>query len=129
MLVVLGLVILIVAVVVGMAAVLGNAGSEHALTDRFSVFGYHVTGSTGSLFLVGIVVGAVAVLGLGLLLAGARRSSRRGNTARSELKESRRETAAISQQRDDLVDQRYADRADKAPDTRPTQAPDSEGGP
>jgi len=129
MLVVLGLIILLAAVIVGVAGVLGNAGSEHALTGGFSLFGYHVGGSTGTVFLIGIVVGVIAVIGLGLLLAGARRSSRRGRTARGELKESRRETAAISQQRDDLVDQRYADRADKAPDTRPTQAPDSEGGP
>jgi hypothetical protein len=31
------------------------------------VFGYHVTGSTGTLFRYGIVVGAIAVLGLSLL--------------------------------------------------------------
>jgi acyl-CoA synthetase (AMP-forming)/AMP-acid ligase II len=36
---------------------------------HFAVFGYHVTGSTGTLFLYGIVVGALAVAGLGMLLA------------------------------------------------------------
>jgi hypothetical protein len=75
------------------------------------VFGYHVTGSTGTLFLYGLVVGAVAMLGLTLLLAGARRTSRRGSAARRELKQSRRDTAAVSRQRDDLVDQRAAARA------------------
>jgi hypothetical protein len=54
----------------------------HPLTENFSVFGYHVTGSTGSLFLFGIVVGAVALLGLSVLLAGARRSVGRGRGAR-----------------------------------------------
>ena len=77
------------------------------------MFGYHVTGSTGTLFLYGIVVGA-AGLGLSLLLAGARRTSRRGRTARRELKQSRRETAHVSAARDDLIDQREAARADTA---------------
>ena len=89
MFVVLGLIILVAAVVVGVAGVFNNVGSGHALTHGFSVFGYHVTGSTGALFLYGIVVGAAAMLGLGLLLAGARRTSRRGLGARRELKQSR----------------------------------------
>ena len=111
MIVILGLVLLVAAVIVGMAGVLGNGGSAHALTDGFSVFGYHVTGSTGTLFLYGIVVGAIALFGLGLLLAGARRTSRRGSAARRGLKQSRRETAAVSQARDDLIDQRETARA------------------
>ena len=116
MLVVLGLIILLVAVIVGLAGVLGNAGSEHALTDGFAFFGIEVNGSTGTLFLIGIVVGVAAVLGLGMLLAGARRTAVRGRTARSDLKASRRETAAISQERDDLVDKSYTDRENRAKD-------------
>ena len=110
MLVVLGLVVLLAAVIFGVAGVLGNAGSEHALTDGFSVLGINVNGSTGTLFLIGIVVGLVAAVGLALLLAGARRTARRGNTARRELKQSRQETAAVTQERDALVDQRDTDR-------------------
>jgi hypothetical protein len=74
------------------------------------VFGYHVTGSTGTLFLYGIVTGALAMLGLSMLLAGARRTSRRGREARRGLAQSRRETAAASADRDDLIDQRDAAR-------------------
>ncbi len=48
MLVVLGLIILVAAVVVGVAGVFNNVGSGHALTHDFSVFGYHITGSTGA---------------------------------------------------------------------------------
>jgi hypothetical protein len=114
MIVILGLIILLAAVIVGVAGVLGNGGSAHALTDGFSVFGYHVTGSTGTLFLYGIVVGAVALFGLTLLLAGARRTSRRGSAARRGLKQSRRETAAASQARDDLIDERETARASTA---------------
>jgi hypothetical protein len=114
MIIIIGLVILIAAVVAGVAGVLSNSGSGHALTHHFAVFGYHVTGSTGTLFLYGIVVGALGLLGLSLLLAGARRTSRRGREARRGLARSRRETAAVSQDRDDLIDQRETARADTA---------------
>ena len=112
MFVVLGLIILVAAVVVGVAGVFNNVGSGHGLTHGFSVFGYHVTGSTGALFLYGIVVGAAAMLGLGLLLAGARRTSRRGRAARRELKQSRGQTA-VSHDRD-LIGQRESAQAETA---------------
>jgi hypothetical protein len=110
MIVILGLVILVAAVVVGVAGVLANGGHAHAVT-HFAVFGYHVTGSTGTLFLSGIIVGALALAGLSLLLAGARRTSRRGRDARRGLAQSRRETATVSADRDDLRDQRDTARA------------------
>jgi hypothetical protein len=113
MIVIIGLIILVAAVVVGVAGVLSNAGSGHALTQGFAVFGYHVTGSTGTLFLYGIVVGAVAILGLSLLLVGARRTSQRGSAARRGLKRSRGETAAVTKERDDLIDQRETAQADR----------------
>jgi hypothetical protein len=111
MIIILGLVILLAAVIVGLAGIFTNSGSAHALTHDFAVFGYHVTGSTGTLFLYGIVLGAIGVLGLGLLLAGARRTSRRGRVARRGLKQSRRETASASQARDALIEERDTARA------------------
>ena len=108
MLVVVGLILLAAAVVVGITGVLTNADSAHTLTDDFSIFGFQAGGSTGTLFLYGIVVGAIGIIGLGLVLAGARRSSRRGQEARRGLKQSRQETAVAIQQRDDMVDQRNA---------------------
>jgi hypothetical protein len=114
MIIIIGLVVLIAAVVAGVAGVAGvlsNSGSGHGLAHPFAVLGYHVTGSTGTLFLYGIVVGALALLGLSLLLAGARRTSRRGREARRGLSQSRRETAAVSQDRDDLLGQRETARA------------------
>ena len=114
MIVILGLVILVAAVIVGVGGVLGNGGSGHALSHGFSLFGYHVTGSTGTLFLYGIVVGAVALFGLSLLLAGARRTSLRSRAARRGLKQSRHETAAVSRDRDDMIDQRDTARAETA---------------
>ncbi len=116
MIIILGLVIVVAAVVVGVAGVLGNGGT-HGLAHGFSVLGYHVTGS-GTVFLYGIAVGAVALFGLWLLLAGARHTSRRGRAARRGLRqsqretaESRQETAAVSKDRDDLIGQRDTARA------------------
>src|ERR1700720_767121 len=111
MIIIIGLVILGAA---GVAGVLSNDGSGHALSHPVAVFGYHVTGSTGTLFLYGIVVGAVGLLGLSLLMGGARRTSRRGRPARRRLTESRRETATVTQDRDDLLDQRETARAHTA---------------
>ena len=76
MLVIVGLIDLLAAAIVAIVGVPSNAGAGHPLTD-FSVFGYHLTGSTGTLFLFGIAVGAVASLGLWLLLAGTRRIASR----------------------------------------------------
>jgi hypothetical protein len=114
MIIILGLVVLVAAVVVGVAGVLVNRGAGHALVHPFAVFGYHVTGSAGRLFLYGIVVGAIGVAGLGVLLAGARRTSRRGSAARRSLRQSREETAAVSRDRDDLIQQRETARANTA---------------
>jgi hypothetical protein len=128
MVIILGLVVVIAAVVVGVAGVLGNRGIGHELAHPFAVLGYHVTGSEGRLFLYGIVVGAIGVAGLGLLLAGARRTSRRGGAARRELRQSRQETADVSRERDDLLGQRDTARASTA-GTLGNGAPRSDPGP
>ena len=104
MLVIGGLVLLAIATIVGLVGVLGNAGAAHPLTENFSVLGYHVTGSTGTLFLFGIVVGAVALLGLSVLLAGARRTARRGRSARRDLQSYQRENSYLTQDRDRLLE-------------------------
>ena len=108
MIVIVGLVVLLIAVIVGFTGVLTNAGPAHPLPENFAVFGYHVTGSTGTLFLFGIVVGAVAMLGLCVLLAGARRTAGRGRDARHELKRSQRETAFLNQERDQRLEHQQA---------------------
>jgi hypothetical protein len=97
MIVIVGLVV----VLVGFTGLLTNA---HPLPENFAVFGYHVTGSIGTLFLFGIVVGAVAMLGLSVLLAGARRTAGRGRDSRHELKRSQRETAFLNQEREQRLE-------------------------
>ncbi|WP_405530455.1 hypothetical protein OG426_51255 [Streptomyces canus] len=112
--IILGLVILVAAVVIGVAGVVSNGGSAHELTGGFSVFGFDVTGSTGTLFLYGIVVGVAALLGLSLLLSGTHRAARRGRTARRGRHRSRRETAAGAQERKALINERDSARAHPA---------------
>lgn len=121
MLVIGGLVLLVIAVIIGLVGVLGNAGAAHPLTENFSVLGYHVTGSTGTLFLFGIVVGAVALLGLSILLAGARRTARRGRNARRDLESSQRQNASLVQDRDRLLEHQRHDGA------APSSITDSDG--
>lgn len=104
MVVIVGLIVLVIAVIVALVGVLSNAGPAHPLTENFSVFGYHVTGSTGTLFLFGIVVGAVALLGLSVLLAGAQRTAYRGRDARRQLARSEREVALVNRDRDTLLE-------------------------
>jgi len=126
-LVIFGLIIVVAAVIVGAAGVLGNDGGAHGVAHGFSVLGYHVNGS-GTVFLYGIAVGAVGLFGLWLLLAGARRTARRGRDARRGLRQSRRETAAVSKDRDDLIGQRDTARADTA-SALASLAPGSRSGP
>ncbi|MER7760960.1 hypothetical protein [Streptomyces sp. NPDC097619] len=125
MILILGLVILIAAVVIAVAGVMSNLGSAHELTSDFSVFGYHVTSSTGALFLYGIAVGAVGLLGLALLLSAGRRAARRARVAgvTAGAGSTRREAAVADRERDDLIRQR-----DDARARADRNAPDGAGG-
>jgi hypothetical protein len=93
MLVIGGSIVLLVAIV----GVLSNRGAAHPLTE-FSVFGYHLTWSTGTLFLFGIAVGAVASLGLIMPATGVRRTNNRAHDSRS--RPLLREMAFINRDRD-----------------------------
>src|SRR5271166_6025407 len=120
MLVIVGLIVLLVAVIVAIVGVLSNAGAAHP--ENFSVFGYHVTGSTGTLFLFGILVGAVAMLGLSVLLAGARRTAGRGRDARRDLQNSQSETAFLNQDRDKRLEHSQQVGAATGPTVNPQAA-------
>jgi hypothetical protein len=56
------------------------------------------------LFFFGIVVGAVTLLGLSVLLAGARRTAGRGQDARCAPRRSQRETAFLNRDRHALLE-------------------------
>jgi len=98
MIVILGFLLLLVAGGVAVAGVAANSGGG-AATDSFVLFGQSVTGmSVGRIFLVGLVVGAVGMLGLSMLLGSFNRrtASRR---SRRDLTASRRESAGLRDDR------------------------------
>lgn len=105
MVVIVGSVALLIALIVTVAGVLSNAGPDHPLSP-FSVLGYHLTGSTGTLFLFGIVVGAVASLAIFMLVTGALRTAARAQAMRREDARFRRETAFINRDRDGRLEHR-----------------------
>ena len=72
MLVIVGLFVWLVAGIVAITRELSNAGAAHPLTENLR---------TDTLFLVGILVGAVALLELRVLFSGARRTASRGPDA------------------------------------------------
>ncbi|MEV4157720.1 hypothetical protein AB0J48_32330 [Nocardia salmonicida] len=90
MIVFFGLVLLIAAVVIGTAGVLSNSGPAHMLSDDFSLLGYHITATSGTLFLWAVGLGAVGMLGLVMLIAGAHRSSQRLREIKADLRLARR---------------------------------------
>lgn len=72
---VVGVLLLAAVMVVGVAGVAANIGSEHQLVGGFGIFGYHVHGSAGRLLVAGIVIGAVGMLGFILAAEGLRRNA------------------------------------------------------
>lgn len=106
MIIIIGLVVLIGAVIIGVAGVAANTGEVRTSPSDFGVFDYHFTASAGELFLYGIAIGAIGMLGLSLLLAGVWRSSRRNSAARRDLRQSRRELAAQEKAKAKAADQR-----------------------
>ncbi len=101
----LGLLLLVIAAVVAVAGISANLGSAHALGRSVNLLGYHLTGSTGKLLLVGVVLGAVGMLGLGLLLAGIRHGTNRRSANRHERKAIRQEAGTAAADRGRLADQ------------------------
>jgi len=125
MIVILGFLLLLAAGGIAVAGLAGNQGSTPA-GESFSLLGQSVTGlSLGQIFLVGLVVGAVGMLGLSMLLGtfNRRSASRR---SRSDLTASRRESAVLRDDRDRLtrrLDDRPTATLDRAPDDDVAPAP------
>ena len=99
----LGLLLLTVAAVIAVVGIFSNAGSGHQLGRSVDLLGYHLQGSTGKLLLVGVILGAVGMLGLNLLLAGLGRGFKRTVSQRQERKQARRQAQSVEQDRDHLA--------------------------
>ncbi|HUW77617.1 MAG TPA: hypothetical protein VMV52_02565 [Candidatus Nanopelagicaceae bacterium] len=118
-----GLLVLVLAAIVAVVGVLTNAGSGHAVGSDFGIFGMHlVRASTGQLFFGGILVGIIGMLGLIMLFSAiTRRISSR--SSRRELKETRRETEALKEERDQIASQLKVERGRReAAEAKVTQA-------
>lgn len=113
MIVILGLLIVLAATGVAVAGVVANSGSAHVLGDSFVIFGQSVTGlSIGQLFLFGVIVGAVGMLGLAMLFGTFnRRLASRGS--RRALTGSRRESAGLRLDRERLTQQLDDERSER----------------
>jgi len=111
--IVLGLVLLVAAAVIALVGVLSNLGSSHLLTRSFEIFGYHITGSTGRLLLIGVILGAAGMLGLNLLLAGLGRGIKRRVSTRRQLKADHKEQQRLAAERDQLARQLEDERQEK----------------
>jgi H+/gluconate symporter-like permease len=112
MIVIIGLIALIAAAVVAVAGVMTNSGADHLVGDKFGIFGQHIsnTASTGQLFLYGIIVGVVGMLGLSMLL-GVFNSRLASRSSRRELKGSQRETDNLRAERDRFSQELELERA------------------
>ena len=118
--------LLVLAAAVGVAVVGVASISSHAPGDTFVIFGQHLHGlSSGQLFLGGIAVGVVGMIGLSMLLGAftRRMASRRSRRA---LRDSQRETAGVREDRDRLVQQIDVERTDRLR-AEPTGAGDDPG--
>jgi membrane protein implicated in regulation of membrane protease activity len=125
--VIVGLLVLLGAIGVGLSGVLANSGSEHLLGQDFNVLGLHLSGlTTGQLFLYGVIIGVVGMLGLSLLLGvfNKRVASRRSRRA---LKGSQKESQALRTDRDRLTQQLDDEHTEQARAESPNTAaaPDS----
>lgn len=89
-----GLVLLVLAVLVAAGIVLSNGDSVQA--DAFGVSLDNV--SVGGLFLVGMVVGVVAMLGLGLMLIGAARRRSKRVAVKREVQDVRGERESLAEE-------------------------------
>jgi hypothetical protein len=95
MVVVLGLLVLLAAAAVAVVGFASNGGSSHPLGGDLTIAGLHLSGmSIGQLFLYGVVVGAVGMLGLSMLLGTfSQRLASRGS--RRQLRGSQREAEGL----------------------------------
>ncbi|HUW77616.1 MAG TPA: hypothetical protein VMV52_02560 [Candidatus Nanopelagicaceae bacterium] len=102
MVVFLGLIALVAAALVSVFGVMPNSGSSHVVISDFRIFGQHlVNGSTGLLFLYGIIVGVVGMLGITLLWGATARRLASGGMRR-ELKETKHQVKGLGLERERL---------------------------
>jgi FtsZ-interacting cell division protein ZipA len=106
-----GLLLLAAAGVTALAGFWSNSGGGHIIPEGFDLFGYNVTGSPGRIFLYGVIVGVVGMIGLSLLLRGLRRGVKHKVETRRERKTYRHRTETLEEERDRLARELEEERA------------------
>jgi hypothetical protein len=121
-LLVLGLLILAAAAAAGTVGFLDNRGSDHQLATGFAAFGHTMHGSTGQLFVWGLVVGSAAMFGLMLFAIGVRGERRH----RRAVRPSRVKTIDVPVARYATEDSNQAPQATREiPKTEPAPVPEN----
>lgn len=121
--VVLGLILLVLCLVLGAGVALSNTDASSA--EAFGVSLSNV--SIGGLFLLGTAVGALAMLGLGLMLVGAARKRARKLRIKREVKEVRSEQETLTEENARLQAQLEAERTTYPHDNAATDGSDVQG--
>jgi hypothetical protein len=98
-----GLLVLLAVGGMGIARITAYNGTSRSSSFRFDVPGYHLQGPGSRLFLLGLLVGAVAMLGLSTMVAGLGRGFRGHPASRQLLTGSRQQTSAPHEQNDQLI--------------------------
>lgn len=102
----LGLFLLLICGLVTAAMIVQNTEASHA-----SVFGQAISGLTlGGLFAAGVLTGVLALLGMALMLAGARRQGRRTGLKR-QVRSVRNEKESLAEENSRLQSELEAARA------------------
>ena len=89
-----GAVLLVLCAVLGAGIALSN--TEPSAAEAFGVTLTNV--SVGGLFLVGVVVGALAMLGVGLMLAGAARKRAKKTALKREVRSARGQQETLAEE-------------------------------
>ncbi|GIH04819.1 hypothetical protein Rhe02_28860 [Rhizocola hellebori] len=109
--IILGLLLLLAATGLSLAAIQANRSVFDDSAGVVGLFGYSIEASVGQVFLVGAIAGAVALLGLAMIIGGFGRGARRRIAARRELR--RQDAEVRDTQRREEADVAERARAEK----------------
>ena len=84
--IIMGLLLLLAATGLSLAAIQANRSVFEDSAGVVGLFGYSAEATVGEVFLVGAVAGALALLGLAMIMGGFGRGTRRRLAARRELR-------------------------------------------
>ena len=96
--IIVGLLLLLAAAGLSLAAIQANRSVFEDSAGVVGLFGYSVEATVGEVFLVGAGVGALALLGLAMIIGGFGRGARRRMATRRELRRQEAETRETQRQ-------------------------------